>query len=122
MNQPLTFAPAYKSIGQSRGMSRSLSFAASFLPFPEPTVACGSGKKKARAGARAFFRIVLGVRSLRIAPLTAAQDQAGGEKCESDQDGHQQRQAREGQGLCARHGTGGRTRRLPGDVVCRRLY
>jgi hypothetical protein len=119
MTQPSTLALASKSIGQSRGMSRSLIFAASSLPSPEPTVARGRSKKKARAGARAFSDRAWRA-SLRIAPFATTQDQAGGEKCESEQDGHQQRDSREWQGLRASNGTGGRTRRLPGYVVCRR--
>lgn len=121
MNQPSSFASADKSIRESRGMSRSLSFAASLLLLPEPTVARGSGKKKTRVGARAFFADHAWSASLRIAPLAAAQDQAGREKSESDQDGHEQRQPCEGQRLRAGDSTGGRARRLPGYVVCRRL-
>ena len=52
-------------------------------------------KKKARGEARAFFDDLS--RRLGVAPLAAAQDQAGRKKRQAHQDGRQQRQTREGQ-------------------------
>ena len=89
MSQVSTFAPVDRAVGKLRGTFPSPSLATSLPYLPESTVARGRGKKKARAVARAFLKIMLGA-CLRIAPLASAQDQAGGEKCESDQDGHQQ--------------------------------
>ena len=121
MNQASTFAPVYTSVGQSRGRSRSLRFAPSSCFPPRTDCSACQRQKEGPRWCAGLLQKRAQCASLRMAPLSAAQDQAGGEKCQSEQNGHQQRHARERQRLRAGDSTGGRARRLSGDVACRRL-